>query len=79
MPDRSNKLYIHFGGMCPQLSEQLAKYNVPNDDKMHVLQVMADSIARLHVTGLLTESEAHKARMRMMKRIAAAIKEHGHD
>lgn len=68
----SERLTIHFGAMCPPLSEQLASIALPTE-KIDQWQMMADSIVRLHVHNILSDSKVEKARSRLMKRIAAEM------
>lgn len=67
---------VSFGAMAPPLAEQLAEVlgershpNLPQHQKD------ADAIARLAVRGVLTETEAHRARKRLMKRLEGIVRE----
>jgi hypothetical protein len=53
---------VSFGAMSPPISEQL-----PNLKKPEVADKAAKSITYLHIHGFLTDTEARKARERMVK------------
>lgn len=60
-------MQVVFGALAPPLSQQIS--GLP---KMYDKD--ADSITRLVVRGIITEGEAHKARMRLLKRIERDVK-----
>jgi hypothetical protein len=66
---------IHYGAMAPPLVEQLEGQGLVFKDaaKGDALQGDAGAITRLFVRGILTDSEAHKARGRLQKRIVEAV------
>lgn len=53
---------IEFGAMAPQLSEQIEGLDEQFD-------IDADCITRLLIRRLLTDSEVHKARKRLIKQV----------
>lgn len=57
---------IQFGALAPPLHKQL---NLP-PARLKLLQRQADSITVLAVASLLSNAEAHRVRLRLMKRIA---------
>lgn len=61
---------IRFGALCPPLHEQLG---VPQS-RTRALQQMADGIAMCAIHGVLSEAEVHRARERLMKKIALVVK-----
>jgi hypothetical protein len=64
----AGSIVIHFGCLCPPIHKQLG---VKSDKTWERLQRRADEIAGLVVESILTESEGHKARGRLMKKIVA--------
>lgn len=65
---------IHFGALSPTIAEQLDEAGVGYDeDKIDHCNRDAYAISRLQVRGLLTESQAHGARKKVLKKIEAAI------
>ena len=66
----TRNLHIQFGGLCPPIDEQLRDQALRLDMQplaRHMLQRDANEVTRLFVRGILTESEAHKARKRIMQ------------
>lgn len=57
-------LKVEFGAMSQPLKKQVKGLRFPS-----MFQANADAITRLNVYGLLTESEAHRARLRLLKSI----------
>lgn len=56
---------IRFGAMAPKVSEQVA---IP-EDLADQVDGNADAITRLYLHGLLTDSEARAARVRLLKKL----------
>lgn len=67
---------ITFGAMADPLRKQLEMTGIDVGTINH-LQRDADAIVRLHVRGLLTDSETSRARIRVIKKINAALKGEG--
>lgn len=67
-------LSLNFGALAPALSDQVAEqgYSLPADEAGR-FQKNHTAIVRLHIHGLLTDSEALKARRRLMKQVIAAL------
>lgn len=67
------KLGITFGALAIPIKKQLAEQgmHVPH---LAMWQHHADSIAALSIVGLLSDSETHNARRRLLKRIIAITK-----
>ena len=65
---QDKRIPIEFGALAQSISTQLGIKAVPLDND-------ADAITRLHVRGLLTDSETDKARKRLMKKIVECIKD----
>lgn len=63
----AQKAQVRFGAMAPKLSEQ-----VPGAPAC--LQDDADAVTRLYLRGLLTESEARRARHRIVRAIEMNVK-----
>jgi len=57
---------IEFGAFAPKPSEQIEGLDERFDE-------YADAIVRLGIMGLLTETEVHRARMRLLKQIKVAM------
>jgi hypothetical protein len=62
-----------FGAMADPLRKQLEMTGIDAGTINH-LQRDVDAVVRLHVRGLLTDSEANKARQRVAKKIFIAIR-----
>jgi hypothetical protein len=60
---------IAFGATCKPLCQQVG---VKNDD-IDRLQLLADAITRLHIAGILSESQCHSARHKLLKQIGKAV------
>ena len=69
MTDRTDKISVHFGALCEPLWEQLEC--PPSWVAQH--QAQADAIVKLHVGGLLTDRETHRARSRLVKKIVKTL------
>lgn len=55
---------VYFGAFAPKLKDQLG-----NIKDVSIFQEDTDNITRLMIRGLITISEADKARMRLIKKI----------
>jgi hypothetical protein len=64
---------IHFGALCPPVSEQLRGLAAP--DELAWLDKYANAVTLLAVHSLLSEREAHQARKRIMKRAAEMMRD----
>jgi hypothetical protein len=60
---------IAFGAPCKPLCQQVG---IKNND-IDRLQILADSITRLRIAGILSESQCHSARQKLMKQISKAV------
>jgi hypothetical protein len=60
---------IAFGATCNPLCQQLG---IKNND-IDRLQILADSITRLRIAGILSDSQCNSARNKLMKQIAKAV------
>ncbi len=69
---------IELGAMAPKLSQQLSSLRRLDQDKVAMAEKDADAITRLHVRGILIESEATRARNRLMKKIIKLIYQSGY-
>ena len=58
-------MQIRFGGLSPDLHEQLG---FPKKD-LELEQRLADAVTSCQIHGVLTDSETHKARKRIVKMI----------
>lgn len=71
---RPYRLMLEFGMLSPPIAEQLEKQGFAfvglHEDAM---QQDANSITRLYVRGLLTEAEAQKAKLRLVKAISEVV------
>ena len=54
---------IRFGAMSPQLHEQIDA----SPDEVELEQKLADAIVLCNIHGVVTDSETHKARKRIVK------------
>lgn len=62
----SDRLELQMGALAPQIHEQLKR---PKQEmKRH--QACADAITRLLIHGILSSAEGHRARQRLVKKIA---------
>lgn len=69
------KLGITFGALAPKVAGQLKKQKLtaaPLD--IERAQANADAVTRLLIRGVLSDSEARKARQRILKRLLANVK-----
>lgn len=67
------KLRILFSGFCAPIAQQLKAQDITYGiTEVDVFQIYADNITLLSVKGILTQTEAQKAR----KRLFSQIKEH---
>jgi len=64
---------IELGALAKPLSEQLSTFNVDKEE-LERLDMDADAISRLYIRDLITESQATKARQKLMKRIHRLVK-----
>lgn len=60
---------LHFGAICAPLHEQLGE----SADRIKRQQKAADAVTFLYMEGVLTPSEATKARKRIIRQIEAAL------
>ena len=68
------RLRISFGAMAESIATQVFACGLEIDHRQSkALQSQADALVALRVSGILTESECHKANIRLMKRIVAAV------
>ena len=65
---------VCFGALSPPMHEQLAQYGL-RAKTVEIIQEDANAITRLSVRGILTWSEADRARKRLMKEITRAIRD----
>jgi len=66
-------LRIELGALAEDISSQLEKQGVPAPENCKHLDQDAWQISRLHVRGLLTDSETAKARKRLIAEVRAAL------
>ena len=71
------KLSIRLGALAPKIKEQLDSEGITDYDEicLDVFQKDADAISRLSIRGLIPESIAVKARVRLMKKLAKWLNE----
>lgn len=62
---------IIFGAMAPTLREQISNMS---DKDAEILDGHNTAINRLVIHGLMSDAEAHKARLRLVKKISAAAR-----
>ncbi len=64
-------MQITLGAMADSLKDQLAKINTTPDQKAEIerLDMDACAISRLYIRDLIPESQATKARQKLMKKI----------
>ena len=68
-------LTIQFGALAPPLVDQLRAFNVQAiPDTINHYQRIADAVVLLRVSKIISESEAHKARVRITKKLRKDIK-----
>lgn len=66
------QLTVNFGAMADPIAKQLSEHGCAASS-LAVWERAADAIVFLHVHGLATDSEAHKARGRLFARIKKSI------
>jgi hypothetical protein len=64
-----NQISVAFGATCKPLCQQVGIKN----NEIDRLQILADSITRLRIAGILSESQCHSARQKLMKQISKAV------
>ena len=68
--EKRMKLHIVFGAMCPSIQEQLVRHGIRKSKKMiQPIQMDADAIVRLNIRGILPDSSAMKARIRLLRKL----------
>lgn len=71
---KQQQVAIRFGGLAGSIREQLAEQGYQPPLKVtDRFQTLADSIVRLQINGLLTETEVHKARTRLIARMTREL------
>ena len=62
---------VHFGALCDPIEKQLTDQGQRFEKREYakVIQAWADSITRLLINDILSESEAHRAHKRLMKKL----------
>lgn len=65
--------HIELGALAPKLSEQLKDSIIPKDDLKH-FDLDATAISRLHVRGMLNDSQTRQARTKLLKKLEATAK-----
>ena len=68
---------ITLGALAPSITEQLKELNLPDDKIAQVLpfNLDADAITRLHIRGIITDTEYNNASKRLMKKIVQVLNE----
>ena len=66
------RLRLAFGAFSPKLKEQLQGYGLQKNE-IERFQRRADEVTGLLIAGILTDTEAHRARKRLIKMIAKTI------
>jgi hypothetical protein len=64
-----NQISVAFGATCKPLCQQVG---IKNND-IDRLQILADSITRLRIAGILSDSQCHAARLKLTKQIGKAV------
>lgn len=68
------RLRIHFAALADPLAKQVANCGLQlNTEQAELLQSCARSIVLLHVHGILSEGERHKANQRLFKAISRSV------
>jgi len=72
------KVTLTFGLLAPRLRTQLLSQGISHfsqheKDKLTHIQCDADSVARLHVRGVLNDSELHTIERRLAKRLDTLV------
>lgn len=62
---------VNFGPMAPSIREQIS--NITDEDAK-IFDAHNLAINRLSIHDLMTQTEAHKARLRLIKKISAAAR-----
>ncbi len=70
---KNKQIELRFGAFAPPLFDQLSAYNL-SLGIIKQYQRYADAIVRLSAQNIITAGEARKARKRLTKQIAAAIR-----
>ena len=65
----TERIGLRFGALTPKISEQLNESGIAKSD-LKRFDGHAEAITRLHICGLLTDSESRKARQRLMNVVA---------
>lgn len=65
------KIECYFGALAAPIKDQIPQLS---DDDAGRFQKHADAIVRLSLHGIIIDSETHKARGRLIKKIAAACR-----
>jgi hypothetical protein len=66
-------LPLSFGAMSEKLSVQLKKTKVKKDE-LKEFDRLADAVTLLKIQSVITETEAHKARKRIVARIQKSVR-----
>jgi hypothetical protein len=75
VPPRPTKTFtVEIGALCDPISQQLKGLLSKNDAEM--LDVDNAAITRCHIRGLITESQAHSARVRLLKKVQRCVARH---
>ena len=76
------KLQIRVGALAPSLSEQLKQQNLGcSKEELKHWTLDSEAINRLRIRGVITDGEAHKAGMRLLRKISKRVfkKDSTHD
>lgn len=65
--------HIELGALAPKLSEQLKGSIIPKNE-LKYFDMDASAISRLHVRGILNDSQARQARMKLLKNLESTAK-----
>ncbi len=68
---KSETLSLEVGALCDPISKQLAGMGTPA--LLETYDRLASAITQLHVQRLITDSEAHGARKRLMRKICTGL------
>ena len=71
----SKLLHITFGALCKKLKEQFKEQGFNYPKGRDYFQQYADSLCLLSVGNILSPSEVHKARTRLLNIISKAVNE----
>lgn len=73
--ETNKPLTIQFGALAPPLVEQLMAFGVQEiPAPINHYQEMADALFLLGMTNILSESEVHKSRLRIAKKIERIVR-----